>query len=280
MDYCKSCGNELIVDAVFCTKCGTKVEGKSVKDSTETVQTDDSAVNNDEIKEKLSSTFSNAKTAVESNGYFNYIKETAKLPTAAIDSNKTNNGWIQMAIFALTATFGLYAVLRSALLSTMRSFGGGVESLFGVDNFAVGLLNDIVPNLFIGSVLLYLIFVGSAFVTLKVTTKTEKSFTTLLTEFGGLFTPNILIFGAVGIISLLLSSAVTSVLGLVLISFSFLLCFAAYNFYLYNRANVERLDKMYVLLISNLSVLILIVILITILLEPLLTVIMQLENMI
>lgn len=287
MDYCKACGNELVEGAVFCTKCGTKVEEKTTTSSkqetmnvgAETAQTEKSQGNNDEMKEKLSSTISNAKTVVQNSSYFNYVKETAKLPTAAIGSKQKNNGWIQMAVFAFASTLGVYSVLRGALVSTMRTYGGGFESLFGVDSFAIGLLNDVIPNLFIASTLLYLIFVGSAFITLKVTEKSNQSFTDLLTEFGGLFTPNILIGGVVGIFSWLLASTVTSALGLILITFSFLLCFAAYNFYLYSRVRVERLDKMYVLLISNLLVLILLTILIALLLEPLIVILNQIETM-
>lgn len=287
MDYCKSCGNELIKNAAFCTKCGTRVEEKvvestteeSVKVETETTKSENKQANNDEIKERFSDTVSSAKIAVETNGYFNYFKGTTKLPTAAIGYQETNNGWIQMAVFAIVSTFGVYSVLRGALVSTMRTFGGGVESIFGIDNFAIGMLNDLIPNLFIVSILLYLIFIGSAFITLKVTANSKQTFTKLLTELGGLFTPNILILGIAGVISLLLSSGITSAIGLLLISFSFLLCFAAYNFYLYSRVSLERLDKMYVLLISNLLVLILLAILTAMLLEPFIVIMNQLDSM-
>lgn len=287
MDYCKSCGNELIEDAAFCTKCGTKVEAEavettakeSVNASTETAQPENSTANNEEVKEKLSSTVSGAKIVVQNSGYFNYLKETTKLPTTAIGSKETNNGWIQMGVFALVSTLGVYFVLRGALVSTMRTYGGGFESMFGMNSFAISLLNDVIPNLFIASALLYLVFVGSAFITLKVTAKSNQSFTNLLTEIGGLFTPNILILSIVGIISLLLSSTITSAIGLLLISFSFLLCFAAYNFYLYSRVSVERLDKMYILLISNFLVLMLLTILAAVLLEPLILIIDQIDSM-
>ena len=63
-----------------------------------------------------------------------------------------------------------------------------------------------------------------------------------------------------------------------LIALSFLLCFMSYNFYLYSRASVEGLDKLYVLLISNLFVLLLLFLLVYIQIEPVITLIDQISN--
>ena len=50
-----------------------------------------------------------------------------------------------------------------------------------------------------------------------------------------------------------------------------LLCFAAYNYFLYSRAEVKNLDKFYVLLISNALVLLVLALIVYSQVEPIIT---------
>lgn len=279
MNYCTSCGNELIKNARFCAKCGTEVK---VVEGSEANSTEQSSVNpsvtTDEVKEKLSSTLSNAKETVQQSQYVNYFTGTAKYPTSAIGSKSTSFGWIQFLVLAIATTLAIYGALKGALEVDFPNIGMSVKDIMNTSMYTA-IRNELVPRIFLGSLIVYLTFVASAFVVLKITANSEQSFHHLLTEFGGLLTPNVILLAVAALLIFVFSSEINLFLSVVIIGFTFLLCFAAYNFYLYSRASIQGLDKMYVLLISNFLVLLVLVIIIYIQVEPVVTLINDIGDM-
>lgn len=282
MNYCISCGNELLENARFCAKCGTVVkdiEGSEVEVVAANVTeqaTETSSVTSDEMKEKLSNTFSNAKETVQQSQYFNYFTGTLKSPASAIGLKSNSYGWIQFLVLALATTLAIYGTLRGTLEHSLNQIG--MSSSYAMNtSIYTAIRNELIPRLFIGGLIIYLTFVASAFVVLKVTAKSKQSFHHLLTEFGGLLTPNVILLLIPALLTFFFASEMSILLSVILILFTFLLCFAAYNFYLYSRASIQGLDKMYVLLISNFLVLLVLFIIVYIQFEPILNLMEQID---
>lgn len=281
MNYCMSCGNELQENAAFCPKCGTKVGSADVSDTQSVDHVDEStkneSVTGEEVAEKLNHTFSNAKETVQRSPYFNYFIETVKHPTSSIGSTSTSNGWIQLILFATMTALSSYAAVKSTI--RLGFYEMGITSYFGGGiNIPSVIRNELVSRMFVASLVFYLTFIVSVFVLLKVTARSNRSFNLLMTEIGGLFTPNILLLFVAFILTSLFASPVSIGISFFLMGLSFLLCFMSYNFYLYSRASIEGLDKLYVLLISNLFVLLLLSLLVYIQIEPVITLIDQIGN--
>ena len=281
MNYCTSCGSELIENAAFCPNCGAKVERLNVSDTTSVDKADESSKNepisSEEVAEKLTHTFSNAKETVQRSPYFNYFIETVKRPTSSISSTSTSHGWIQLVVFAAMTALSVYAAVKSTIRLGFNEMG--ITSYFGVElNIPNAIRNELISRMFVASLVVYLTFIVSVFVLLKVTARSKRSFNLLVTEIGGFFTPNIILLFVAFILASLFASPVSMGIAFFLIALSFLLCFMSYNFYLYSRASVEGLDKLYVLLISNLFVLLLLFLLVYIQIEPVITLIDQISN--
>ena len=231
----------------------------------------------EEVAEKLTHTFSNAKETVQRSPYFNYFIETVKRPTSSIGSNSTSHGWIQLVVFAAMTALSVYAAVKSTIRLGFNEMG--ITSYFGVElNIPNAIRNELISRMFVASLVVYLTFIVSVFVLLKVTARSKRSFNLLVTEIGGFFTPNIILLFVAFILASLFASPVSMGIAFFLIALSFLLCFMSYNFYLYSRASVEGLDKLYVLLISNLFVLLLLFLLVYIQIEPVITLIDQISN--
>lgn len=282
MNFCISCGNELTKQATFCSNCGTKVSDSESEPTAAAVtkeETNHSTVTSDELKEKLSSTFSSAKTTVQNSQYFSYFTNTLKQPTSAIGSQSSAFGWINILLLAAATTWAIYNILKGTIKVGMSEIG--MTSFFGIENSVFSAMrNELIPRFFIVSLVVTLTFVGSAFLILKFTAKSNKNFNHLLSEFGGLLTPNIALVLVAALLTALFASPTNLVLAISALFFSFLLCFAAYNFYLYDRVRISGLDNMYVLLISNIVVLVVLSILLYIQLEPILTFIDQIDSVI
>src|SRR5699024_11869056 len=98
MNYLTSCVIEFIENAAICPNCGAKVKRLNISDTTSVDKADESSKNepisSEEVAEKLTHTFSNAKETVQRSPYFNYFIETVKRPTSSISSTSTSHGWI------------------------------------------------------------------------------------------------------------------------------------------------------------------------------------------
>src|SRR5699024_9616837 len=135
MNYCTSCGSELLENAAFCPNCGAKVGSVNVSD-TQSVDPVDENIKNEpvtgeEVAEKLTHTFSNAKETVQRSSYFNYFVETLKRPTSSIGSNSTSHGWIQLVVFAAMTALSVYAAVKSTIRLGLNEMG--ITSYFGVE---------------------------------------------------------------------------------------------------------------------------------------------------
>lgn len=271
MNYCISCGNELIKDATFCSKCGWKVGDVKVSNANES-----QAISSVEVKDKLTNTYESAKETVQKSEYVHYFMETLKRPTSALGSNVTTYGWLQIVLFAIAATLSMYSILSGIIKLTIKEIS--ITSMFGIDDEIFRLLrSELVPRLFLVNLVIFITFVVAAFLVLKMFGRSKQTISQMLTEFGGLFTPNIILLLSVSIITLFFASGLIVGISAVILSLSFILCFVAYNFYLYSRVESKTLDKMYVLLISNFVILFLLGLLVYIQVEPIITLLEQLE---
>lgn len=310
MNYCPTCGNELKKNASFCSNCGEKVEvgttdtvdqptaeqqalsnnennmEQSIAEQ-ETVSTNTSNVNqpttqqqsvpNNTAKEKSGNAFADAKETIQNNQYFNYFKGTLLQPTSSFRQQSNSFGWIHLAVFAVISAFAVYGILRGSLNVIVDEVG--FISMNDIDWLLSSITSEVVPRVLFASVTTYLVFVASAFVVLKTTAKSTQSFSHLMTDFGGLFTPNIVILLFAALLNLLFPSPASLAIGLILFLFTMLLCFAAFNFCIYNRASVDGLDKLYILILSNLVLLFITGVLLTIQLLPIINTLEEISRL-
>lgn len=265
MNYCTSCGNEIAEGVDFCPKCGTKV-AEVAAEPAKPQQT----ISGEDVKEQLAATYENTREFVQNNKYLDYFVNAVKRPTSAIGEETTSHGWIQALLFSFVTTLGLYSMITGTIKIATRDFS--FMSFFGIGEGIFSVIRtEIVPRLFIVSFVAFLVFVLSAFIVLKLAGTTQKSFGQILTSFGGLVSPNIVAIFITSLLALLFASETTVGLAGMVLIFSFILCIAAYNYYLHSRISDQKLDKMYVLLLSNFLLLILMLVLIFIQVQPIIT---------
>lgn len=270
MKFCTSCGKEQAIDAVFCSGCGLKSDGTNQSGKTVTINTND-------MKEKVTNTISLAKDNIQKSGYGNFFKETLIRPSSAIDNESSQNGWIHLILLTISTTFGLYMIIRSAINLAFSQIGLG--SMFGLnDAILKGVRDEILPRLTLMSFAVYIVLIATAFLSLKIMTKSSQSFNQAVSQFGGLLTPNIILVTLAGLLSFLSSNEEILGFSAIIISFSLLLCLASYNFFLYKNATIKRFDKFYVLLTSNLLLFLILSIIIYIQIEPIIAVIENLNR--
>lgn len=285
MNYCSSCGKPLKENAAFCHNCGAKVESVDSSNASSDASSADNVAGNlkndtltsEEVAEKLTHTFSNTKDTIQKSSYFNYFAETIHRPTSSIGSTSTSDGWIHLILFAAITAFSIYELVKNSIKLGLSEFE--LTSYLGA-GFEVpsAIRNELVSRMFIASLVVYLTFIVAIFILLKVIAKSKQTFSQVVTEFGGLYSPNIVLLLVALIFTSLFASSVSMVIALSLIILSLVLCFMSYNVYLNSRVNVDGLDKLYVLLISNLFVLLLLFLLVYIQIEPVLTLIDQISN--
>lgn len=282
MSKCISCDKELSPEALFCTHCGAKqdvteepnVEVTSTTEATEPVPasegTTKTGIDGNEVKEKVTQTLSSAKEKLEKSGYFNYTKETAISPSGAIVEKGSIYGWIHVVVLSVLTTLSIYLVVRGFINMAFNQIGVG--SLFGVNDTVISEVRAIiVPRTLIASLIFYSVFAGTAYLSLKITAKNTDPFNDFLTHFTSLLTPNLVLLAVASLVALLFSTQGMLTFAMVLIGFAMLLCFAAYNYFLYSRAEVKNLDKFYVLLISNALVLLVLALIVYSQVEPIIT---------
>lgn len=270
MKYCTSCGKEQQEQAVFCSACGFK-SGEALQSSKAI------AINTDEVKEKMASTIVLAKENLQKSGYVNYVKSTLIRPSSVRISDGGKNGWIHLLVLTVATTFALYMIIRSAITFAFNQVGLG--AMFGLNDAIIKeVRNAIIPRLTVVSFSIYVVLIATAFLSLKIMTKNKQTFNQTLSQFGGLLTPNIIIALTVGILSWLVVSEDMIKVSTVLLAFTLLLCLASYNFYLYKNAAIDGLDKFYVLLISNVVLLLIVGVLLYIQVEPILDTIENLNS--
>lgn len=278
MNYCVSCGQPLAENAAFCPNCGTKVEKDEATENTSIHKADEPVENEtdagEEVVEKIAGTFSNVKETVQKSPYFTYFVETIQRPTSSIGMTSPSHGWIQLILFAAMTALSIYEVIKH----TIR-IGLGFISYFGGEvNIPNDLRNEMISRIFVASFVVYLTFIVAIFILLRVIAQSKRSFNELVTEIGGLFTPNILLLFVAFLLTFLFASSFSIKLAVFLIVLSSLLCLMSYNFYLYSRVSIEGLDKLYVLLISNLFLLLLLFLLVYIQIEPVFTLVDQINS--
>lgn len=265
MNYCTSCGNKLAEGTVFCPKCGTKLGEVGTAPTNERQTT-----SSEGMKEQLINTYENTRELVQQSKYPDYFISAVKRPASALEESTTSYGWIQAILFAVVSTLSMYGMITGMFKIAASDFS--FMSFLGIGEGIFSLVRrEVVPRLFMVSLVTFLTFVLSAFIVLKFAGKSKHSFGQLLTNFGGLLSPNIVAIFVASIVTLLFATEFTVGLSAMILVFSFILCFAAYNYYLYSRISVEKIDRMYVLLLSNILLLILLFILIFIQVEPIIT---------
>lgn len=268
MKYCTSCGSELIADAKFCTSCGEPVkrlEGASAQNSSTTASAE-------ETKEKVVAAVSNVKTTVQKSGYFNYFQETAKRPSSGVIA-EGYNGWIHLTVLSFVTAFAFYGIVKGSI-NVMRGssglfyFGAGLVNNYAGD-YISEIMSSVLLRVFIASLIIYLIFIVATFAMLKITSKNQPlTFTSVVNRFSGLLTPNIILLLGATVFTLLFASEITLTLLSMLLFFSIILCFLAYNYFIYTQTTFERLDRLYVLLVSNVTILLVLALLVVIQLYP------------
>lgn len=273
MKYCTNCGSEFRDEATFCSHCGAKKE-------TDVQSAPASEVNAAYVKEKLTKTFSQTKNSIQKSGYFNYLKATAKNPSALMNGGLSNNeyGWIQFAALTAVTAMALYFGIIGTAKIAFSEIGMGLFSSIG-NSLITEAIQSVIPRLVIMGLTFYAIFAGSAFVILKFLTRGTGSFSTMLNQFGGLLTPNILLLLFSAILSMLIPTENTLVLSFLLIGFALLLCFIAFNYFLYSMSIQNKIDTFYVLLISNIVLFVVIALVVYLQIEPLISAIEEISNM-
>lgn len=260
MNHCLNCGNELTGKEKFCSKCGAKVNDSESKETTATFADEDSNhsdATGNELKEKFSSTLSSARTSVQQSGYFNYLTATLKKPTTAKGTQSSLYGWLNILLLAVTTTWTNFNILKGTIQLAMSGFG--ISSFFGMEDRLFGALsNELIPRLFIFNFLGTLVFAVCAILILKFIAKTDMPFNQMLSEFGGFLTPNIALTLVAALLTTLIATDTTLLIALSALVFSTIMCFAAYNFYLYDRLTISGLDNLYVLFISNFIIIVVI----------------------
>lgn len=282
MKTCTSCGNELMEGAAFCTKCGAKTKkinpelagnGFFVSETQDKRDTVDSS----EVQEKGSKTISKAKENLQQNGYLNYLSKTMTQPSAGVSMVNATYAWVQLAVLSLLSTVSIYFLIKTAYSTSMNTFG--LSPAYGISHAALGeIRNALLPRILVVSVLMHLAFAAAAFFILKFTAKEDFSFTQILNDIGSLLTPNLALFLLSILISILFTSENTLIVSVILVALALNLYGIAFNYYIYNKINSEKLDKLYVMLLGNLLVVFLIVVIIYIQVEPALTMLQQIER--
>lgn len=281
MKFCKACGNELKNYVSFCSNCGTKVKDSEPAGTTDAVENEESshsAVTGNELKENFSSTLSNAKKTVQQSQYFNYFTATLKRPSSAIEFKSSAFGWINILLLAATTTWASYNILIGFIKGVLTEVGG--FPFFAQENSIFGALrNEIIPRFFLVNLVIILTFMVCAFLILKYTSKSDKRFNQLLSELGGLLTPNIAFSLVIALFTTLFSSPTNILLAMGALFFSFMYYYVVYNYYLYSRASIKGLDIVYVLSISNLIVIVVFFIIGYLQLEPMFAFFEQIDEM-
>lgn len=261
MQYCISCGKPLKENAVFCANCGTKVEALDTSTASNGGQKADHHSNSsEEVTEKISNSFSNAKESIQKSSYYNYFKMTAKNPSESTIT-EGNNGWIQLLVMVLFSAAAFAAIVQGIINIGLRALDLSFFSSFAND-VTGQIIWSIIPRVLIASAAIYLIFILVAFGAVKLTNKTaDATFTNVLNEFSSLFTPNIILLVIATLLALIIPTFFTVGLAIVLAIVAVGLSFLAFNYFVYHKANTQKIDKLYVLFIANITLIIILSIL-------------------
>lgn len=270
MIYCKACGNELSDGSSFCTKCGTR------RDDTAPI-TRAQSIDTEVVKEKIGKTFNQAKGSIQKSGYIDYFKKTAKYPSLSLNLQKSNNGMIHFGILSLVTVLAMYFLISGTITVAMNQTGLAFLSV--LENGLMSQVTKLLPNLFLMSITTYGVFIFSAYMMLKFLVKKDISLTELLTEFGGLLTPNIILVSISAILTFFIKSQNMMFIGLSVLGFTLLLMFVALNYYIFKKSGNQSNSTFYVLLISNFLVFLLFSIMIYVQVEPIITTINNMETL-
>lgn len=262
MKYCTNCGNELPGDASFCSNCGMKFDG-------EATQARLKEINTEAVKETLNKTFSQTKETIQNSGYFNYLMKTAKQPTAIFNEEQSNNGLIHFGVLSVVTALAIYFLIAGTISVAMNQSGLGF--IFGSSTGYLSEVRQLIPNLVLMSVTAYAVFILSAFIIMKFSADRNIKLGYLLNEFGGLLTPNLILLSFAAVTSLLIKSELIMTISLTIISFTLLLSFLAFNYYIYVKTYNDKSKTFYMLLVSNILVFLLFSIIIYVQVEPLIT---------
>src|SRR5699024_2422577 len=110
----------------------------------------------------------------------------------SISPTSTSHGWIQLVVFAAMIAVRVYAAVKSTIRLGFNEMV--ITSYFGVElNIPNAIRNELISRMFVASLVVYLTFIVSVFVLLKITTQSKRPFNLLVTKIGGFFTPNIIL---------------------------------------------------------------------------------------
>lgn len=272
MNFCESCGSELKPDAKFCSDCGENVIEKIITPEKIVETTAGPKEKTDfDVKEQLEK--------LQKIDYFKFLKETAINPSIATE--KTGyNGWIQLFVLAALTTFAFNSIISGAYRMVSREMGG-LMSLISNQTSSImsGIKGELLPRLFIVSLVVYGVFFISAFLIKKFTTKSEtESINEVVNQYSTLFTPNLIILVLASLFGFM-GSEQTMIISMVLILLTFILNFSALTYYIYNNINVVGIDKIYTIVISNLLVITVLGVLLYLQLEPIIQLIDTLSHL-
>ncbi|WP_028273437.1 zinc ribbon domain-containing protein [Atopococcus tabaci] len=263
MNYCTQCGNELQENALFCAQCGTR-KGETVPKS-DTVE-----LNAEQVKAKLTQTLSKTKGTIEKSGYLDYLKETAAAPSRSLEKSASNVGWIHFSVLTLVTMLSLYGLIAGVVNMAFNEMAMGLFSGFG-SSVMSEVRSIALPRLLMVSLTYYAIFAGAAFAGLKVLSRSTQSFAETLVQYGGLFTPNMVLLAVMGVLTYFFASEGTLYFAGFTLGFVILLSLMGFNYFLYSRSIKNKMDTLYVLLLSNIALFFVIALVLYIQIEPLLT---------
>src|SRR5690625_482737 len=203
MLVCNQCNNEQETGK-FCGACGGSLQldgGETT--ASQPVQQTTSPAANQAAATTATQPQTQQTTETIKNGlseYWNYFLNLIKNPTGAFQLNESHfiNGLINIALFAVAFSLGVYFYANSLAKKAVSTTAG----FFGVSDVSTAAVS--LPFFSINSRLVFimalylLVSFGSAFVITKIG-KSDDSFKTFLSQYGGLTVP----FAALNIIAIL-----------------------------------------------------------------------------
>lgn len=253
MKFCSNCGEKLTEGAMFCSNCGTAVNGNQLKEvNQENKQYDAGQSHVNQPKVDVKDTFHDVKDAIQTNGYFNFIKKSLTNPSTIQTFDNSYYGWIHFGFLAILFTISLYFLLRGMILWSMTD-SYMMRQEFGAADMGLRIIQEVLlPRLSIVSFITFLTYPLAAFITLKFFTNIKQSFNQLLNQMAGLFTVNIVILLLSVFISLIFKTPGTLTFSMILILLVVPLTIIAYNYYIFNNIHESKIDNYYIILTGNL----------------------------
>lgn len=228
MKYCSNCGNQIKEGAKFCNECGTNTTNEATPNHQNGSSSGEQIINLSAInmdKEKISTM---------THGYFSYLKNTLIKPSESLNEGSSANGVIQFILLSLIQVLSVWFLSMDSYSYSYVSIG--FKMLLGI------------------FILLTIFNFLSAFVVhgvKKIAYRSEDSFYTTTTQYGGFFSSSVLLHTMVMLLALITGTEFADFMG-VLYILSFIISFFAFANYLYKCDGKPKMDKFYVGVIATL----------------------------